>query len=172
MLSLSDKLMRYFMKSFIKRMVIPTIIMIWATVFFLEVIQYPPKNYILIRPVYYVMLIFYVVNGALDFFSCRKRQLKEEKTVEGIFFKQKIIDFCKSDGIKIPLVFISLFITTLLFDLLGFFIVIPVFMVTVILISGVRDWKILVIFPVILTVLSYLIFKVGLDVALPFGILS
>lgn len=159
------------MKNFLKKMIIPTIIMGWATVFLLEVLQYPAKNYILIRPVYFVMLAFYLVNAVLDFLSCRK----EEKVYipsgnNDTTTKERIVVVSmKSDKIKIPLVFAVFLLSALLLNILGFFIVLPLFLFTILRISGVTNWITLVLFSIIITIVLYLIFQVGLSIPLPHG---
>ncbi len=158
------------MKNFLKKMIIPTIIMGWATVFLLEVLQYPPKNYILIRPVYFVMLAFYLVNAVLDFLGCRKDEKVHTPSCDVTApMKDRVVAFLKSDKIKIPSVFAFFLLAEVLLNILGFFIVLPLFLFAVLRIAGVTNWKILVILSIIVTVVLYLIFQVGLNVALPYG---
>lgn len=158
------------MKNFLKKMIIPTIIMGWATVFLLEVLQYPAKNYIIIRPVYFVMLAFYLANAVLDFLSCRKEEKVHIPSGNNdTTTKERIVASMKSDKIKIPLVFAVFLLSALLLNILGFFIVLPLFLFTVLRISGVTNWITLMLFSIILTVVLYLIFQVGLSIALPHG---
>lgn len=159
------------MKNFLKKMILPTIIMGWATVFLLEVLQYPPKNYIIIRPVYFVMLAFFLVNAVLDFMSCRKdeKEHSNSNVDASIPTKDRIVAFVKSDRIKVPSIFVIFLLAAVLLNILGFFIVLPVFIFSILRIAGVTSWKTLVILSVIVTVVLYLIFQVGLNVTLPYG---
>jgi len=159
------------MTKFLKKMIIPTLIMVWATIFLLEVLQYPPKNYILIKPLYFVMLAFYVINGILDFFACKKDgAFAKDPDKVAISMKEYTQRFLKSENARIALVFASLFIASILFNILGFFIVVPLLALSILLIAGIRSWKPMVIVPLTLVVVLFLIFKVGLNVRIPYGI--
>lgn len=156
------------MKKFLKKMIIPTIILAWATFYLLEVLQYPPKNYLFIKPIYFVLLAFYVLNAVLDYLECRKD--KSEKT-EKVPFKQAVNEFVHSDGMKIVEVFAAVIVAALLFNVLGFFIVVPIFLFGMLFIAGERKVWILIAVPIVVTGLLYLLFGVGLQIRLPFGIL-
>ena len=48
-------------------MVVQTIILVWATGYFFEILKYPRNTGILIRPVYVLLVVFYIVIAVMEF---------------------------------------------------------------------------------------------------------
>ena len=109
----------------------------------------------------------------LDYISF-KRSGSEEHVVDEQqgSLREKAQLAVKSENFKIFLVFFALLAAGLLLNSIGFFIILPLFLLSILFIAGIKNWKPLVIIPIALTIVLYLIFEIGLGVALPYGIFA
>lgn len=161
------------MKKYLTKMIIPTVILAWAIAYFIEVSKYKPLNAVLIRPVFLVMAVLYVINAVTDFIACRREAAaegvpaREEKSL-----LQAVKGFLTSPGSKIVYLFVLIMLYALLLKSVGFIIVNALFLFAVLLVMGERKvWK-LVLIPIVVTALMHLIFVTGLKILLPAGILK
>lgn len=167
------------MKKFISKMIIPTIILGWATYYIIEVSKFKPLNLVLIRPVYFIMLGLFIINSVIDFLACRKEEKAKETSGEATeqqkekrSFWTVVKDLAAAKQSKIVYIFVAIMLYALLIKPLGFIIVNLLFLFGVLFIMGERKvWKLIVI-PIVVTAAMYLIFVVGLKILLPAGILK
>ncbi len=68
------------MGSLIKKLALPAIVLLWSAAYFIEVAGYSKKNQYLIKPVFIVMVILFVVNTFTDI-----REWRENRNQEGSF---------------------------------------------------------------------------------------
>lgn len=164
------------MKKFLQKMIIPTVIMIWATWYYITVSGFKPLDSVLIRPIYIILAILYVINGITDYFECKKQAEAEDAQEKASASKMTVADsiksFFKSPSSKIVLIFVQILLYSLLLKKIGFVIVNTVFLFGVLYAMGERKiWKLIVI-PVVVTAAMYAVFVVGLKILLPKGILK
>ena len=62
------------MGSLIKKLALPAIVLLWSAAYFIEVAGYSKKNQYLIKPVFIVMVILFVVNTFTDIREWRREQ--------------------------------------------------------------------------------------------------
>ena len=160
-------------KAYLKKMVLPTVVMAWSTIYFIECLGYSLKSRRLVQMVYFMMLGLYVINGITDYIATKKEwaekgdakdNAKAEKT------STNLIVMLKEN--KTIVLFATLLLYVLALDFIGFIITTLIFTAFVLYVMGERRIPLLVGMPIGLVVLLYLIFKVGLNVPLPTGILG
>lgn len=169
------------MKKYLQKMIIPTAIMIWATWYFISVSKMKAMDSVLIRPIYIILAVLFVINSVTDFIQFRKQSKAEkdipaeepvEESKEESTVRNHVKKFLDSSAGKIILIFLQILLYALLMKKIGFLIVNTLFIFGVLLVMGERKvWKLIVI-PIVVTVAMYAIFVLGLKVLLPKGILK
>jgi len=166
------------MKKFLSKMIIPTIILGWATYYIISVLKFKPLNLVLIRPVYFVMLGLYIINGVIDYFACRKEEKMKNVAANTAESKEKrsfvevVKELAAAKQSKIVYIFIMILLYALLLKPVGFIIVNLLFLFGVLFVMGERKvWKLIAI-PIVVTAAMYMVFVVGLKILLPAGILK
>lgn len=152
------------MSSLIQRTIVPTIAMIWATMYFFEVSKLPPKNGYLIRPAFYIMLLLYVINTATDFIQWKKRRDSGKEEAVKMSAEEKSNLFTLGITFLITVVYVGLMST------LGFIISTIVYLFTELYILKTKNKLVLFALPVILSIVVFFMFTEGFSVPLPRGI--
>lgn len=157
------------LKAYLKKMILPTVIMGWSLTYFLECQNYKLKSRRLVSIVFFMMLGLYIINGITDYLEVRKafRATSGEKTK----------DTASSGRVKpaiarMTAVFVVLILYALGLDRIGFILTTLISSGLIMWIMGERKWYLLVIIPIVLVALLYVIFSLGLRVPLPKGIFS
>lgn len=70
------------LNGFWRQMILPTIVLIWAAAYFIEVLAKGPKNVYLIKPVFICMVILYFINGYIDYRKYKLEQKIEQEKAE------------------------------------------------------------------------------------------
>lgn len=151
----------------IKKTTVPTIAMIWATIYFFEVSRLPAKNGYLIRPVYYIMLSLYIVNTITDFLQWKRVSSKEEKKVNKETKPDSI-----NNLITIGVVFIVTIIYVSIMKTLGFVVSTTIYLFVELYILKTKNKLVLFGLPIILTLVVFFMFTKGFSVPLPRGFLG
>lgn len=161
------------LKAFSKKMVLPTLVMIWATTYFLECQNYKLKSRRLVSIVFFMMLGLYVINALTDYFEVRKAWRKQPACDRPASPKGNLKEFLLSSGIgRMVAIFAVLILYVLCLDRAGFILTTLICSCLIMLVMGERKWYILVFMPIALVVLLYVIFNFGLRVPLPKGFLT
>lgn len=155
------------MLSLVQRIIMPTLAMIWATMYFFEVMQLSDKNHYLINPVFYVMAILYIVNTINDVKKWNKERSIDEK--------KKVVTKSKTnnkDVILIGMVVIISVVYLMIMPKLGFVISTYLFLLAQLIVLK-SDNKIMILaLPIVLTGILYYAFTQLLGIPLPVGILK
>lgn len=167
------------MKEFWKKIIIPTIIMIWATTYYAEVSSLPARNGLLIKPVYWALLVVYIINIVADYIECRQktRASGAAGNVARVTWKRpdlkeigpvlkRIYD---STGGRVALAFAAMIVYVAVIKKVGFCISTFVLLAALLFLMDLRGWKSLLLFPLIAVVILYVVFKIFLRIYLPAG---
>lgn len=153
------------MGSLIKRLAIPAIVLLWSATYFIEVAGYSKKNQYLIKPVFIVMVVLFVVNTFTDIREW-KREREENKGALQISQEEKQVLF------KSFLVVVSMAVYVIVMPHLGFIITTAVLLAVLLLIMQVKKPLPYILLPLIVTGILYAVFKLGLHIPLPAGFLG
>lgn len=159
------------MIKFIKKMFIPSLILLWATYYFLEVKKLPEKNAILIQPVFILLVVFYFVNLFIDYKETKAEAAMQAEQVTDSEQQMQTKTPAEKKNYRLVAVFALLLMSVVLIEPLGFLITIPLLVASILWIMDVRRWIPLIIMPLVLTAIVYFVFGVFLNVPLPPGIL-
>ena len=162
------------LKAYLKKMALPTAVMVWAFTYYLECLNYKIKSRRMVSIVFFMMLGLHVINGVTDFLEVRRAAKAKgadpasaEKTARSSFK-----ELLTSSGVgRMVAIFAILIIYVLLLDPVGFILTTLVCSFLVMLVMGERKWYVLVFMPIALVIILYLVFNLGLRVPLPKGIL-
>lgn len=161
------------MESLIKKLAIPGVILVWAAVYFSEVITYSERNQYLIKPVFFVMLALFVVNTFADYWQWRGQRLTFKPHAEGGKHQQKKTSQEEKRGyarIGTVLVLMSLYVAAL--PHLGFAISTVLLVLALLKFMRVNKLLPLCLVPSLLALFLYLVFKTFLGIPLPTGFLG
>ena len=150
------------MGSLIKKLALPAIVLLWSAAYFIEVAGYSKKNQYLIKPVFIVMVILFVVNTFTDIREWRREQ-ESGKGASQISQEEKQV------LLKSLLVVVSMAVYVILMPHIGFIITTAA---VLLLIMQVREFLPLILLPLIVTGILYAVFKTGLHIPLPAGFLG
>jgi hypothetical protein len=156
------------MFALIQKIIVPTAAMIWASLYFFEVLQLSERNQYLIRPVFYIMLGLYIVNTVTDYFDWKKLKTIEEKGEKKPIGLFKDVNYLKTLG----LVVLTSAGYIALMKPLGFVLSTVVYLFLQLIILKSTNKIMIIGLPIILTVVVFLIFRQVLGVPLPRGILG
>ena len=160
------------MSKFWKEMILPTVLLILATLYYAQVTQLGnPKNYIMIRPVYFGLVLLYVINAVMDYLDCRKELAAGTGAAKEAAEKQHT-EFLDQPLVRIVLLFAAMALFALLLSTLGFLISGFLLIAAIMGIMRVKGWWQYLVFPLLAVAALYLIFKVALGIPLPAGILG
>ena len=140
--------------SFLKAMILPTVILAWSAYYIFSIKDTTFKDLILIRPVFFIMVVLYIINAASDY---REVSDSGEKRSP---IPRKMILFV-----------LGVIVYPILVPFIGFILCTPIFMFYSLMILDVKNKVRLIGLPVIFTVALYVIFKIGFSVPLPTGFL-
>lgn len=155
------------MKEFLlKKMALPTIVLAWAATYYVEVMGYSAKNHRLIQPVFWVMVLLYVINGITDYREWKKEQAQEGEKPSAL----KNLDREKAVRVVSVVAVMAIYVAVL--GLLGFVISTLLFAGVVLFIMGERKWYKLVGIPLVLALFLYVVFRLALSIPLPTGFLG
>lgn len=160
-------------KAYLKKMVLSTVVMAWSTMYYIECLGYSLKSRRLIQMVYFMMLGLYIINGITDYIETKKEWSKKADSKDSAKSEKTssdILAMLKEN--KAVLLFATLILYVLGLDFLGFIITTFICCVIILLVMGERRIPMLIGMPIGLVVILFLIFKVGLNVPLPTGILG
>ncbi len=158
-------------KAYLKKMILPTVVMAWSTIYYIECLGYSLKSRRLVEMVFFMMLGLYVINGITDYVSMKKEWAKKaaaEDIVKAEKTTQSFLEMVKAN--KTIVLFATLILYVLVLDFLGFILTTLLCSVIVLLIMGERRIPMLIGMPIFLVATLFLIFNVGLNVPLPTGI--
>ena len=155
------------LKAYLKKMTLPTVIMIWSATYFLECQSYKLKSRRLVSIVFFMMLGLYIINGLTDYLEVRKAYRQGAAAT-----KKAASGLSSSAVIKMAAIFAVLIVYTLMLDRAGFIITTLIGAGLIMWIMGERKAQLLILIPIILVTLLYVIFNFGLRVPLPKGILG
>lgn len=154
-------------KEIIKRMFIPTIMLIWAVCYYIEVLGKKASAGIFVKPVVWIMAVLYVLIGVKEVQEIRHAQKPETKTAEKN--DGKVID---PELYRMLVCVGSAALYIFLMPYVGFA------LCTVVLLTGLFWWlksssRIgAFILALLVTAGIYLLFSMGLKVPLPAGFLG
>ena len=151
------------MGSLIKKLALPAIVLLWSAAYFIEVAGYSKKNQYLIKPVFIVMVILFVVNTFTDIREWRREQ-ESGKGASQISQEEKQV------LLKSLFVVVSMAVYVILMPHIGFIITTAVLLA--VLLMQVREFLPLILLPLIVTGILYAVFKTGLHIPLPAGFLG
>ncbi len=142
---------------FVQKIIIPFCILIWAGAYFNEIRSQSIQDQMFIRPVFYLLVVLFIVNGIHDFRSAAKSagdnaarsEAQETKKVVG-FILLVAADLC-------------------LVSYAGFILTSVVFLLSCLLWFGVRNKVILALLPVGMSLFLYVLFALWFGVPLPEG---
>jgi hypothetical protein len=144
----------------VQKLIIPLCILIWACTYFNEIRTQSVQDQMFIRPVFYLLVVLFVVNGINDF--RRSAGSPESKNAKGDDKEaKKVIGF-------ILLVIAYL----LLVSYTGFIITSIIFLLTCLLLFGVRSKVLLAFMPLGVSLFLYVLFAIWFGVPLPEGLLD
>lgn len=168
------------MLGLIQTIIMPTIAMIWASVYFLEVMQLSEKNQYLIRPVFFIMVVLYVINTLGDVKKWKETQAEREKLLAESEGEEcpKEIELAriankerKEDLIQLAMILGVSLIYLLIMPRLGFIISTILFLFAQLIVLKADKGPMLIVLPLVLTVVLHLAFTKILGIPLPVGIL-
>jgi hypothetical protein len=139
----------------IKVMVMPVVALIWATAYFIQVSRMSAEDQLLIRPVYFALLALFIYNTIKDL---RNPEEAENQTTT---LNRKVV---------IIAAMCAAFIALLPF--LGFLLDSIAFILGALILFKVKDLKVLVGVPVIVSGVLYFLFTEAFFVPLPKGLLA
>ncbi|HHU01927.1 MAG TPA: tripartite tricarboxylate transporter TctB family protein [Christensenellaceae bacterium] len=154
-------------------MVLSTVVMAWSTIYYIECLGYSLKSRRLVQMVYFMMLGLYVINGITDYIETKKEWAKKTDSKDSAKSEKtssSILVMLKEN--KAVLLFATLILYVLALDFLGFILTTFICSFIILFIMGECRIPILVGMPIALVVILILIFKMGLNVPLPAGILG
>lgn len=166
------------LKAYLKKIILPTLVMVWAFTYYLECLNYKLKSRRMVMIVFFMMLGLYVINGLTDFFETRKewRKQQAENQSKGAQEEKKqpfsLQRMLSSGTGRMVAIFAVLIAYVLLLEPVGFILTTLACALLVMLIMGERKWFMLVLIPIALSAALYLIFRFGLNIPLPKGILT
>lgn len=141
----------------LQRVTVPTLILIWAFVYMFGLRDNKPDDLLLIKPVFYLLFLLYIINTTGDI-----REWRQEKG--------KNIDTKAPKNIYI---FIGLVVAyLLLISYLGFIITSILFILANLILFQVKNKYMFIFFPLIITFLLYIVFKILFNIPLPAGFLG
>jgi hypothetical protein len=152
----------------IQKIMVPSLVMIWASFYFFEVIKLSERNQYLIRPVFYIMLVLFIINTFTDYFDWKNAKMtQKEGKVEasGIF---KDLDYLKTLALVVLLS--AGYIATM--RTLGFVLSTAIYLLLQVIVLKSKNKLVIVGLPIALTIIVFLIFRQILGVPLPRGILG
>lgn len=151
------------MKDFLlKKMALPTVVLVWAASYYVEVMGYSEKNHRLIQPVFWIMVLLYVINGITDYREWKSTQTEPaEDTSSPKPFDRKIIA-----------VIVAMVAYVVLLNIFGFVISTLLFVAAVLFLMGERRWYLLIGIPIALVAVLYVVFRIALSIPLPIGFLG
>ena len=143
--------------------IVPLLLLGYAILYYFQVYSLPnPEiNLLLIRPVFYMLVVATVIYILLQIFGESNQKNEEDSAQTEPIKWNRTIAF---SILTVAYVFIL--------DYVGFVILTLVYMVALMLVLGVRTYKSLVLVPLVLTTLIYLVCEVWLNVRLPQGFLN
>ena len=149
------------MLQIVQRIGIPFILLLLGTAYFLEGMAGKPKDMMLIKPVFCLMVVLFCINAATDLRSILRNKNKDRAMDEENDSLKKIMPFA---GMAILLV------ASLPF--LGFLLSSLVFLFFVLLIFKVDNKAVLFVMPPVVSVSLYILFSSAFGVDLPVGFLG
>lgn len=153
------------MKNFLlKRLAMPTAVLLWAVFYYVEVMGYSAKNHYLIQPVFWIMFVLYVINTIGDYREWKNTRSEEEETSVKNIDKQKTI--------RIVSVVVIMGLYSIVMSFLGFLISTFIFTFGVLWVMAERKWYKLTLIPLFLDIFLYVVFHMGLRIPLPTGFLG
>lgn len=161
------------MKDFLlKKMALPTIVLIWAASYYVEVMGYSEKNHKLIQPVFWVIVLLYIINGVTDYREWKASQ--KDKADQPAQPKEKLsLEALDWNGTgKIVAAIAAMVIYVAMLDILGFVISTLLFVAAILFVMGERRWFLLVGVPTVLDIILYVVFRIALSIPLPTGFLG
>ncbi|PTL38103.1 tripartite tricarboxylate transporter TctB family protein [Alkalicoccus saliphilus] len=161
----------------VHRMLLPTAIFIFITLYFLEVQGLnDSRDRMLITPIYWVMTLMYPI---ILFQEWEKwKSVENEKVDESKVENDEQVEVDEGSEVDAPLTkkvlsfMLSIFFYLLLVEQVGFVIITLIFIPTLMWLLGTKNWKLLIIMPITVTALLYLLFVTWLGIPLPEGILE
>lgn len=156
----------------LKKLALPTLIIVWAASYYIEVMGYSVTNHRMIQPIFWVMVALYLINAYTDLREY-KREISEKpadeaKTEESAESKQQK----KTQTVRIIAVMVCMALYALLLNSIGFIVTTFAFAIGVLLIMGERKWCKILLLAIVLTVGLYVAFDIGLKIPLPAGVLG
>ncbi|MFZ7101101.1 MAG: tripartite tricarboxylate transporter TctB family protein [Peptococcaceae bacterium] len=141
-----------------QKIIVPTIMLLWAIIYFVGIAKNPAKDQMLIKPVFLILVLLYIFNTY--------KELKKTGSHGYAAAKNEEIKY-----VKTFLLMLLGFIFLLIVELLGFILTTIIFVFLTFKLFEVRQKKVLFIGPVVLSLGLYYLFSYWLGVPLPKGIL-
>ena len=145
---------------FFQKTIIPFGILVWACIYFNEIRSQSLEDQMFIRPVFYLLIVLFIVNGVNDFRSFKRSSKAASKPKDDEETKN-VIGF-------ILLVLAYLLLVTYV----GFIIMSVVFLLSCLWLFGVKNKAILTFMPIGVSLFLYVLFAVWFGVPLPEGLLN
>lgn len=156
------------MKNFLlKKMALPTVVLLWAAAYYIEVMGYSAKNHRMIQPIFWVMVLLYVINGITDYREWKREQAGGTAAKDAAPARMD-----RTQAAKLVALIGCMAAYVLLLNVTGFVLTTVVFTCAVLLLMGERKWYLLVGIPVLLAAVLYVAFKIALGIPLPTGFLG
>lgn len=150
------------MSQIVQRIGIPFVLLFMATLYFFEVRGGKPQDLMLIKPVYYLMVVLFCINAVTDMRAILRERGKEAAKAAR-----------EADSLKKILLFAALSILLVAaLPFAGFLVAATLFIFGVLAIFKVETKAVLYAMPLAVTVSLYLLFEHVFGVELPTGLLG
>lgn len=164
------------MSALIKRLALPAMVLIWSASYFIEVSGYSKKNQYLIKPVFIVMVLLFIVNTITDVREWKKEQREKKELYQETAGRSPDMTGPTAEEKQTLLrsffVVLSMAVYIVVMPYLGFVISTIVLVVFLLALMQVRKPIPMILLPVLLTGVLYAAFKMGLHIPLPAGFLG
>lgn len=164
------------MSALIKRLALPAMVLIWSASYFIEVSGYSKKNQYLIKPVFIVMVLLFIVNTITDVREWKKEQREKKELYQETAGRSPDMTGPTAEEKQTLLrsffVVLSMAVYIVVMPYLGFVISTIVLVVFLLALMQVRKPIPMILLPVLLTGVLYAAFKIGLHIPLPAGFLG
>ena len=137
----------------IQRLGPPFLILLWSLSYFFEIHDQGTQDQMLIRPVFYIMVILFIVNAITDFIELKKNNTDSFSISDGT---QKILCY---------VVAVACYI--LILPYMGFIVASIIFLLGSLYLLGVRKKSMLLGLPIVMSMFLYIMFVELLQVPLP-----
>ncbi len=159
------------MNKHLANLFVPTLILLWAFAYWIDILGVSARNKLLVTPVCILIVLFYCYFTFVELRSYRKERAGAPKKEGGAGCGSETAFLLTLPKKEIAILFIVA-VYLLVVPYLGFGATSFLFMFAMLYLLGVRKWGLMTAFSVISTAVLFVAFKIVLMVPLPGGILG